>query len=103
MRIVAGMLPSLQSGGGFAATANTVLTTKSAGMMSSSASGSPEKSRRMLRPKARISGSAILNPSSQPPNGSASALSMIDGRTMDSGISPCSSTTACSAIALVNE
>ena len=48
-------------------------------------------------------GSAMRKPSSHPGNGSASELSMIDGRTMDSGTSPCSSTTACSAIALVNE
>ena len=92
-----------ESGGGVAATASTVLTTKSAGMMSSSESGRPEKSRSMPRPYARISGSAILKPSSQPGYGSARALSMIDGRTIDSGTSPCSSTTACSAIAFVNE
>ncbi len=72
-------------------------------MMSRIESGRPEKSRRMLRPNARMSGSAIRNPSSQPGKGSARALSMIDGRTIDSGMSPCSSTTACSAIAFVNE
>ena len=48
-------------------------------------------------------GSAIRKPSSQPGKGSASALSMIDGRTIESGSRPCSSTTARSAIALVKE
>ena len=45
----------------------------------------------------------MRKPSSQPGNGSASALSMIDGRTIESGMSPCSSTTAFSAIAFVKE
>ena len=72
-------------------------------MMSSTASGRPEKSWRAARPNARMIGSAIRKPSSQPGNGSASALSMMLGRTIESGTSPCSSTIARSAIALVNE
>ena len=46
-------------------------------------------------------GSAIRKPSSQPGKGSFAADSTMAGRAMESGISPCSSTTAYSAIALV--
>ena len=91
------------SAGGLAATASTAFTTRSAGMMSRTESGSPEKSWSTPLPKARMIGSAIRNPSSQPGKGSLRALSMIEGRTIESGMSPCSSTTACSASAFVKE
>ena len=91
------------AGGGEAAAASTAFTTRSAGMMSSTESGRPEKSSSTPRPNPKMIGSAIRKPSNQPGKGSWSALSTMLGRRIDSGMSPCSSTTACSAIALVNE
>ena len=93
----------LAGGGGEAATASTAFTTRSAGMMSRTESGRPEKSWSMPRPKPKMIGSAIRNPSSQPGKGSWSALSTMLGRRIESGMSPCSSTTACSAMAFVKE
>jgi len=48
-----------------------------------------------------ITGSAMRKPRIQPGDGSESALSMIDGRTMFTGTGPLVSTRACSPRALV--
>ncbi len=67
-------------------------------------SGMPGNSGIVPRPYARMMGSAILNPSIHPGCGCSSALSMIDGRMIESG-TPCSaasSSTARSPMALVN-
>ena len=49
-----------------------------------------------------ITGSAMRKPRIQPGLGSASADSMIDGRTIETGTSPFDSVSACSPSALVN-
>ena len=70
-------------------------------MTSSTPSGMPGNSGSAPRPKARMTGSAIRKPSIQPGYGRARALSMIEGRTMASGLSPAVSSRAISVRALV--
>ena len=86
------------------ATARIAFTTMSTGMMSTMPSGMPGNSGICPSPYARMIGSAILKPSIHPGAGWNSALSMIDGRTIDSGSSSrsASSSTARSPIAFVN-
>ena len=48
-----------------------------------------------------MTGSAMRKPRIQPGNGSASADSMIDGRTIDTGTLPLTSVSACSPSAFV--
>ncbi len=75
----------------------------STGMMSEIPSGMPGNSGIWPRPYARMIGSAILKPSIHPGAGWNNALSMIEGRTMESGSSSrsASSSTARSPIAFV--
>ena len=67
-------------------------------------SGMPGNSGIVPRPYARMMGSAILKPSIHPGCGCSSALSMIEGRMMESGVAcpVASSSTARSPIAFVN-
>ena len=76
-------------------------TTWSTGTMSTTESGAAGNSGSSPRPKARISGSAILKPSIHPGYGVRSADSMMLGRTMLTGLAaprdPRSGPAACSS------
>jgi hypothetical protein len=78
------------------------LTTRSTGMMSITPSGIAGKSGRAFRPYASTTGSAMRNPSIHPGYGRTNADSTIDGRTIDSGLSPARSSSAISVSAFVN-
>ncbi len=84
-----------------AATAMMAATTRSTGMTSTVPSGTPGNSLSSPRAKEMMTGSAMRKPRIQPGTGSASADSMIDGRTIETGTSPLDSASACSPSALV--
>src|SRR3954447_1777362 len=89
------------SAGPRAATATTALTTRSTGITSTMPSGTPGNSFSRPRAYEMITGSAMRNPRIQPGLGSASADSMIDGRTIETGIGPLDSASARSPSAFV--
>ena len=76
-------------------------TTMSTGMTSIVPSGTPGNSFNRPRAYEMMTGSAMRNPRIQPGDGSATADSMIDGRTMLTGTAPFDSWSACSPSALV--
>ena len=76
-------------------------TTRSTGITSTVPSGTPGNSFSSPRAKEMMTGSAMRKPRIQPGRGSASADSMIDGRTIDTGTAPLVSVSACSPSAFV--
>ncbi len=70
-------------------------------MTSTVPSGTPGNSFSRPRANETMTGSAMRKPRIQPGRGSASADSMIDGRTIDTGTAPFDSVSACSPSAFV--
>ena len=91
----------MSGSGPLAATAMMAALTRSTGMTSTMPSGTPGNSFNSPRAKLMITGSAMRKPRIQPGRGSASAVSMMDGRTMLTGTAPRLSVSARSPRALV--